>query len=622
MTRKDKKQKKQRKDRKKEDKKKKESKLSFKRVCSDNFFALKLIHRSVPLYLPIWFGWSVLGALLGFLSNTYILRMAVNSVQLGKDPGSTLLFIIIIVVAETGFSFATGFASHFLIPKMRIKIRGDIQRRLFEKASTVELACYERPEFYDKYVRAMEEALNKVFDVVDTVDQMIWRVVNLSANSLLLYLIDPWLILFGLIPVVLGLLRKVEVSEYYKYVNGQKPIDRKKNYIRRTFYQNDYAKEMRLTSMYKSLFEDYKGCWKSYLKILRRHGSLRTLLGFIIECGMSIFAYLGAILFSIYRTVVQGTMLYGDCVVVINSIMSVSYGVGSIVSGFGSFREHALFIENMRVFLDYKPAIDENEEGDCVPKQGGDLTFEHVSFSYEGQKGRAVEDLNFTIRKGEKIALVGLNGSGKSSLVKLLLHLYEPNEGRILLDGREISSYNLSSYRGLFSVVYQDCKNFSATVGENVLLRRVEEKDKELVENALRESGGYDKVATFEKGVDTVLTKEFDKNGEVLSGGETQKIQLARIFAENRPIAVMDEPSSALDPIAEYRMFQNMMRACEGKTVVFISHRLSSAVHANRIFMMREGRLVECGTHEELMAQNGHYADMFRKQASNYLGKE
>jgi ATP-binding cassette subfamily B protein len=197
--------------------------------------------------------------------------------------------------------------------------------------------------------------------------------------------------------------------------------------------------------------------------------------------------------------------------------------------------------------------------------------------------------------------------------------LYEPTEGQILLDGIDASEYSLESWRRQFGVVFQDLKTFSMSVAENVLMRPLAEGDEERVIEALKQSGGWDKVQSLPNGIHTTLTREFDDKGVVLSGGESQKIALARIFADPSPIVILDEPSSALDPIAEYTMFNNMLRACEGRTLLFISHRLSSAVLADRVILLDGGRIVEMGPHEELMRANGHYAEMFRKQAENYV---
>ena len=190
------------------------------------------------------------------------------------------------------------------------------------------------------------------------------------------------------------------------------------------------------------------------------------------------------------------------------------------------------------------------------------------------------------------------------------------------MDGVNIKDFTLASYRDSFSTVFQDFKMFSMSVRDNVLLRSEREGDGELVVNALKESGAYGKVSSFENGIDTILTREFDDKGENLSVGEQQKLSLARVFADPTPFVLLDEPSSALDPIAEYTMFENMIRATEGRSVMFISHRLSSAVLADRVILMENGTVAECGTHAELMQKNGSYAAMFRRQAENYLGSE
>ena len=246
----------------------------------------------------------------------------------------------------------------------------------------------------------------------------------------------------------------------------------------------------------------------------------------------------------------------------------------------------------------------------------------NVSFRYDGAEEDTLKEISFTIKQGERIALVGSNGSGKTTLVKLLLRLYDPREGEILLDGVNIKEMTLNSYRDCFSTVFQDFKLFSMSVRDNVLLREPCEGDNELVIQALKESGAYDRVMRMPKGLDTVLTREFDDEGVNLSVGEAQKLSLARVFAEKAPFVILDEPSSALDPIAEYTMFENMMKATEGRSVLFISHRLSSAVLADRVILMDGGRITEIGTHEELMSMKGAYAEMFTRQAENYLGSE
>lgn len=213
---------------------------------------------------------------------------------------------------------------------------------------------------------------------------------------------------------------------------------------------------------------------------------------------------------------------------------------------------------------------------------------------------------------------MGVNGAGKSTLVKLILRFYDASSGQILYNGVDIKEYELSSLRNAFATVFQDYKNFAISVFENVMCRECDENDKKIAEKALEQSGAWSKVSTLKYGGDTSLTREFDENGAGLSGGENQKVSTARLFAKDFEIAVLDEPSSALDPIAEYKMYENLIDVTKGKTVIFISHRLSSAVLSDNIIVLSNGKIIEQGSHNELMKNGGEYEKMFTLQASNY----
>jgi ATP-binding cassette subfamily B protein len=313
-------------------------------------------------------------------------------------------------------------------------------------------------------------------------------------------------------------------------------------------------------------------------------------------------------------------MQVGDCIVVLSSIGAISYMLSDLMQNLAEFGEHALFLDDVRFFLDYEPKIVDGNK--ALPEKSGDLVVKDLCFKYEGCENDILKNINFTWKQGERIALVGSNGSGKTTLVKLLLRLYDATSGEICLNGDNIKEFKVDDYREQYSTVFQDFKVFSLNIKENVLLRKTESGDDELVSSALKESGVYDKVSTIDNGLDAILTREFDDKGVNLSVGEQQKLSLARVFATDTPFVILDEPSSALDPIAEYEMFENMMRATKGRSVIFISHRLSSAVLADKVLLMDGGEIVECGTHAELMQKGGKYAAMFHRQAENYLGSE
>ena len=275
----------------------------------------------------------------------------------------------------------------------------------------------------------------------------------------------------------------------------------------------------------------------------------------------------------------------------------------------------ALYFQNLREFLDYQPQV---VSGPLPVPPLETLEFCHVDFTYPGTDRRVLHDVNFTLRQGETLAVVGINGAGKSTLVKLLLRFYDPTVGQILYNGKPLPEYDLEQLRAAFGTVFQDYKNFALSVNENVIGHACTPAEKALAEQALRHSGVWDKIASLPRGADTVLTREFDEAGTGLSGGENQKVSTARLFARNFQIAVLDEPSSALDPVAEYKMYENLLQVTENKTVIFISHRLSSAVLSDRILVLADGQVQESGSHRQLMERNGLYADMFRLQASGY----
>lgn len=601
-------------------KKEKKEKLSFKKTLSNNLFALKAIWQASPSYMIVVFLSSILFGLLGFFSGAYLLRKVVNDVTTGSEIDSVINYVVFIAVVNIIIILADSWYWHVIAPPKNRKIAADIEKRLFKKSAAVELACYEMPSFYDKYVRAMDEAYVRIMKVMWSLNGLIRKAISLTANSLLLFVIDPWLIVFGLLPLFLGFFKRRYNIAKHDFEVETKPVNRRAAYVRRTFYLGEYAKEMRIGGMHDQMLLDLRETFKDFKTILRKYGFKRMIYTYIQRIGLEVFTILGATLYSVWRTMSNGGMLVGDCIVVLSSISSISFALSNLIQNLAEFGEHALFLEDVRYFLDYTPKILDGEKD--LPTKPSALEIKNLSFKYEGAKTDTLKNINFTWNRGERIALVGSNGSGKTTLVKLLLRLYDPTSGEICLGSDNIKEFKVDNYRGLYSTVFQDFKVFSLSIRENVLLRATKNGDDELVSSALKESGIYDKVSTIKGGLEAILTREFDDNGVNLSIGEQQKLSLARVFATDTPFVILDEPSSALDPIAEYEMFENMMRATKGRSVIFISHRLSSAVLADKVLLMENGEIVEDGTHAELLMKNGKYADMFHRQAENYLGRE
>lgn len=328
------------------------------------------------------------------------------------------------------------------------------------------------------------------------------------------------------------------------------------------------------------------------------------------------------LLYGAYRTIVSRTMNLSELAVLSTAMVSATWILIGFTDHILNSVKLGIFMENIRSFMEYEPKLPEDHDGIIPGKEIESIEFRNVSFAYKDGGEYTLRNLSFKIEAGSCLALVGHNGAGKTTIIKLLFRLYDPTEGEILLNGRNIREYNLRAYRRLFAAAFQDYKVFALSIKENVMMRKVNAEDDAVVYDALKKAGVYEKVMSLPRKADTVLTKEFDEEGALLSGGEIQKIVVARAFAKDAPIKVFDEPSSALDPIAEYELYENIMRDSRGKTMIFISHRLSSVRSADMILMLENGEIIERGTHDELMGLNGAYADMYNKQAKNYLAVE
>lgn len=604
--------------------KEEKQKLPRGRGIANNFYILGMVAKASPAMIPFLLGITVFSALTSTLIDIYMFKYVLNALSEGVELKSILLAVcVMFAVSAASVLLNRGYWQIFY-PVAFPKVGQYIQQKLQKKAAEVELSCYERPEFFDKFIKASDEATNRAMQVLDSVSNLLWALTTVVANVALVVTISPIFLPFSVAPAVFTMIFGKKVNRLsYKRDMEIKEETRRRDYVRRTFYLADYSKEMRLTNMKEVMLGRMHENTAKLWKVSTHYGNrLAFLTPFVWMLPYWLISYLGTVLFAAYRTVVKGVMLVGDCFVVINSINRISGNLEWLFDNLISFDKHALYIENLRDFLNYKVAMPEDESAPA-PRAFGTLSLRNVSFTYEGADAPTLKNISLDIKQGEKIAIVGHNGAGKTTLVKLLMRFYDVSEGEITLDGANIRTLRLSAYRNLYGTVFQDCRLFSVTVAENVLLRGdITEDDRERVREALRESDALERIESLEKGMDTIVTREFDENGAVFSGGESQKIAIARVFAGDAKIAILDEPSSALDPIAESKMYENMFRACRDKTVIFISHRLSSATMADKIYLFEDGEIAESGTHSELLAVGGKYADMWHKQAQKYVGEE
>ena len=499
------------------------------------------------------------------------------------------------------------------------KVTKGLNDLIFEKAANVDVSCYEDPEFYDKYQRATEIITHSYFFMFCMdISNLIGSVISFFLVIGIVSSIDPAYLLF-LSPVLFIFVFEIVKSKImYKRNYSMTTNNRIKNYSQRTVFLKDFSKDIRTSNIFSVIINRFRRAVEDNIRIIKNYGWKLFFYTMLSSLFGELIPIVGTYSFASYQFINNSGLDISGFSVVLSSINSVRTTTRQIADSLASLSNVALYFQNLRDFFDYESKV---VSGDIEAGEFESIEFKNVSFKYPSAKKYSLQNVNLKINKGETVAIVGVNGAGKTTFVKLLLRFYDPTEGEILYNGRNIKDYNVDSLHSRFATVFQDYKTFALSVNENVICHDCSEEEKNLAKQALIQSGVWDKINSLPNGADTVLTREFDETGAGLSGGETQKTAVARMFAKDFDVAILDEPSSALDPIAEYNMYENLIKATKNKTVLYISHRLSSAVLSDNIFVLKGGTVIESGTHSELMEQGGDYCKMFTLQASRYRGE-
>lgn len=584
----------------------------------NNLYVLKLILRISPSRLFFSIIITLFRCFSTVFFNAVVIRKIINGIQQNVDSTSIVRLILFILIYQIILSVLEGLYTEIYIPFSNNKIHESLRLMVYKKATEVDLECFENSDFYDNYVRASSQ-VDVIFNkVITSICDVITCFVTFFSMSYVMFTIDLGVLVFAIIPCIATMLFGSKLNTVkYEFFKEKQNISRRSGYVRRTFYLKDYAKEIKMYNIDKVLKNIFANSLTEMKTLIKRKGKIIGLLEFVLISSNDVLSYFGAIIYTTYKTILLKTMLYGDCIFIINSITSVSLSLRGVIELLLNFQNNALYIENLRFFLEFKPKI-QNDDG-CIPNHLTDLVLQNVSFKYKGTEKNNLEDINLQIRAGERIAIVGSNGSGKTTLIKLLLRLYDPTSGNIFFNGKKISEYSLLKYRRLFATVFQDYRMYSINIAENIIM---DEYSKNNVESKIRQSlecvdllEKVDKLSLKEL---STITREFDKDGVIFSGGEYQKLAIARIFASESEILILDEPTSSLDPISEEKILNRLIHENPNKTLIFISHRLSLAKLVDKIYLMKNGRIIESGTHNDLISQKGEYADMWVKQSKNY----
>src|ERR1700682_353942 len=538
------------------------------------------------------------------------------------DAVGAIVFLAILQLVLFALTALLGTIRNITQQLLQNAVAMRIQLMVMEKAATLDLAFYEDPASYDLLRRAQTDSINRPVMMISTAFGLVQTLLTFVSMIAVLIVVSP---LLALLPLVSPIPAFIADTRYgwrgYNIARWGSRLLPRMTYMVNLVTTDSYAKEVKLFGLGGYFIERYRLIADAFYGSQRSQVAKRYMTGFAWGNLSTIAASLTYLYVALQA--IAGRLTLGDLTLYTAAAQSVQGSIQGILGGFSGMYEQNLYLNNLFELMETTSALPTRANPVPVPNPvRGEITFDHVTFAYPGAAENALNDLSFTVDAGETIAIVGRNGAGKTTLFKLICRLYDPVAGRILIDGIDIRDIDPAELRAQIGGMFQDYVTYQATAAENIGLGNLGDiADREAILKASRQAGSDQLIAGLPQGYDTALGKWFDA-GVNLSGGEWQKVALARAFMRDARILLLDEPTSALDAQAEYELFERIHSLTRGRTAVYISHRFSTVRRADRILFLEHGRVVEQGTHEQLMRLNGRYARLFRLQASAYTGED
>lgn len=588
-------------------------KLSFKNL-KYSLRCLKILIKAHP-----WFLFGQIISMICLVIKVYIpinvvmkITQAFNGGILENDIYKIVILDILILIAVSIANLIVDFLmgyinSHFTLVFSTV---------LFRKLETIDYDFHESPIFLDNYTRALDNGATKIYTVADHQMTLIKTLIQSVAVFAIIFTIHYIAVIYALIIAIIYSFVRRKIGEInFERMTYQRPHIRKRMYIRRTYFVKDAIPDIKITDIGDLLLEENKKVIKEEVNVYKKYTKKVAFVDGICNFLMiTIYPVILGVVCYVSLDTKNIDMLAGLTV----AATTISNLISSFTNTLTNIQMEALESKVTFEVLDMTSKI-EGVGGKWFDEEFESLEVNSASFAYPDKL--ALDGINLKVNKGEKIAIVGSNGAGKTTLVKMLLRLYDVKAGNILINGIDYKEIDSKSLRKVVGAVFQNNEDYSVTIAENVLLRKMESKeDEELVIEALKFGDLYEYVMSLPDGINTMVTREFRREGTIFSGGQKQKLAVARGYAQNYQLFILDEPSSALDPLAETRMYHNMLELGKSKTLIFISHRLSATANVDRIYLIENGKVIESGTHSELMKiENGRYREMFTSQAEKYI---
>ncbi len=588
--------------------------------------ALKFVWQASPLYTMLS-GLVVL--VLGILPliSLYLIKLIIDSIT-GLDfsrnsgifdPAFSNPFFYIGLACGVGLLTAFfNFLTDYIKKAQSLIVADHMFSILHEKAVAADLAHYESPEYRDTLFRAQREGPYRPTSIVNGLFTASQSGASFAAVFGLLFLFNPVLAVVMVAAAIPGIFLRLKYSEkIYSWQEKRTEDERRAYYFNWMLTGDAHAKEFRLFNLGKHFIEQFKAI-RELLKKEKLYFEKRRAFGDFIAQSSSTLAVFGSFVYIAFRTA-QGTITIGDMVMYFQGFQKGLGFLKTLLESGAQMYEDNLFLSHLYDFMKIRPRILDPETPIQIPdKIKTGIEFKNVSFLYQNNVKKVLDCVNFSLCPGEVVALVGENGSGKSTIVKLLTRLYDPQAGEIFLDGQNIKNFQIEEFRKKISVVFQDHIRYQLSAGENIFLGDLSEQNNiKRIKEAARQTDVDKKIEDFPSGYDTILGRWF-KGGEELSIGQWQMVAISRAFFRDAEIVVLDEPSSALDPKTETAIFSKLKRLIKGRSALVISHRYSTVRMADKILVLHNGQIIEQGSHEELIKQNGKYSELYKTQADSY----
>lgn len=587
-------------------------------IIKMNLNVLKYVFKFCPVYV-VFALFSIATSVVLALSEVNLVAKAISLVIDNSDINllykSLIKYVIIIGICYIIKIFYT----RFIMQRYRMVYRKKMQTFLFSKVKHIDMESYDNPEFYDKFSRALGDSTWRGIAVFNTFVDFIEAVAIAIALGTYVLLTDVVLIAIVLVSAIINVFAINFINKtWYKTYRETERSRRYQYYVRRTFYQQRFAAEIKTTNVGGLLIDKFEDATNDIEKIYRKAEKKQLIPNLVSGISENLIQQALSYIYLAYK--LFSGLAVSVFTATVNATFKFSSNFTRAISVYTYLREHSYYINDFLWITNYEPNIEKNSGLDA--EEFEKLEIKDISFKYPLGEKNSLNHLSMTLYKGEKIAIVGDNGGGKTTLIKQLLRFYNPSEGEILYNGINLKEYNEASIRKQYSIVYQDFQIYALTVAENVLMRKVTSKeDEDIARSALASVGLLEKVESLKDGIYTKVTREFDREGATFSGGENQRLVIARVFASNASVYVLDEPTSSLDPLSEERINKLILKSTN-KTMIIIAHRLSTVVDADKIYLIRNGSIVEEGTHSELMHLGGRYYEMFTTQTELYLKRK